>query len=344
MSAPNIKQQLGCWFKERWQTEMILRFPQVSRWFGLDWRQIRNRNETIEVDKETGGAFCQWKDSSQLTVTRIFPSVGRRLLNHCLTAWPVRLEFGDDQRTSHNPTVSVLVAIGGSERLNQFEAVLASLRGQAHPAFEIIVVEQSSESELSERIPADIRYVHTFKESDAEFNKSRALNIAASHARGEFLLIHDADYLVPRDYLAECCRVLGQVDGIRPSRFNFHLNRDSTFALTNMREVPTTVTVDHVVQNNPTPLAVRRDVYWKIGGHDESFEGWGGEDVEFLSRLRTRPCIEAGWLPVVHLWHPPAPKKANGNRNGKLQENLLSKPAEERIRALSVISSTKQTR
>jgi len=87
-------------------------------------------------------------------------------------------------------------------------------------------------------------------------------------------------------------------------------------------------------QNTPMPLAVRKRAYDAIGGHDESFVGWGGEDVEFLSRLRTLWCSEGGRVPIVHVWHPFAPQKANGHRNLELLSRALSLSPEQRITQL----------
>jgi len=102
-----------------------------------------------------------------------------------------------------------------------------------------------------------------------------------------------------------------------------------------------------VVQNNPTPLAVRRETYWEIGGHDESYFGWGEEDAEFLERLRTRTVCEAGWAPMVHLWHAQAPQKASGKRNHALHAVIANDPPLRRIevlRAMSLGGATPQIR
>ena len=324
-----LKSQLGCWLHERWKAELA-----ILGLGGVHWQDLCNRHELLLNDNVSGGRICNWRDSSLLTVSRIFPDVGRRLLRTCLQRWPVCFNFEEARFQLDEPEASVLLAIGGTDRIQQFRTVLASLRGQTHQATEIIVVEQSDAPNLQGTLPEDIRYVHTPNAPETGFNKSRALNVAARLARGKYLLIHDADYMVPKAYVSECCRVLERVDGVRPSRFNFHLNESSTFKLANARALTDDTDLEYIVQNNPTPMAVRRDVYWEIGGHDESFVGWGGEDVEFLSRLRTRTVAEGGWLPTMHLWHPAAPKKASGHRNQQQQDDLLGTDPRVRIERL----------
>jgi hypothetical protein len=118
----------------------------------------------------------------------------------------------------------------------------------------------------------------------------------------------------------------------------FYLTESATTAIIDSRQLDPCMfaddAVEAVVQNNPTPLAVHRQTYWDIGGHDESYSGWGEEDAEFLERLRTRSISEAGWAPLVHLWHLPAPQKASGTSNRELHEAIMSQPPLERIEHL----------
>ena len=85
-------------------------------------------------------------------------------------------------------------------------------------------------------------------------------------------------------------------------------------------------------------LAVSREVYWEIGGMDEAFVGWGGEDLEFWDRCLTRKLWEYAHMPCVHLRHAPQPGKRAANGEGALTAELtahrLAIPAEERIREL----------
>ncbi|MFG0335019.1 MAG: glycosyltransferase [Maioricimonas sp. JB049] len=328
-----MKQQLGCWLHERWRTELVLRVPRLAERLGLRWLDLCNRHERLFAEPDHSGRRCDWAGSSRLTVTRMFPALGPRLLRHCLRHWPVCTNVRDDSPVSDRPQVSVLIAIGGTDRLPQFELTLASLRGQAHEAYEIIVVEQSATPALADRLSSDIRYAHVPIGKDG-FNKSAAINRAAEMARGEELLVHDADYVVPQAYVAECSAALKRCVAVRPGRLLFYLDEASTRAAIAAGDVASGHGIEAVVQNNPTPIAVRRSAYEAVGGHDEEFVGWGGEDDEFLSRLQTQGMIGGGWMPVIHLWHPPAPRKASGDRNRQLTHAKMAIPAKERIRRL----------
>ncbi len=58
--------------------------------------------------------------------------------------------------------------------------------------------------------------------------------------------------------------------------------------------------------SNSCCLAVRRDLWDRIGGYDERFQGWGGEDWMFYDAAITLggAAWRPGPEPVIHLWHP----------------------------------------
>lgn len=329
-----LREQIGCWGHERWKTEMVLQFPSIAGHLGFSWLDLCNRNESLSKNSDSEARVCDWSDSSVLTVGRFFPKVKTRLFQHCFSQHPFELNFSEDRSLATSPIASVLIAVGGLARLSLLRIVLASLRGQTGIDLEIVVVEQSEHSELRGKLPKDVMYIHN-PSPDAEkgFNKSHALNVAAEHARGEFLFVHDGDYAVPRDYVQESLRIIGDHDGCRPARWLFHLDQGSTKSAIESDRI-SNPGIEKIVQNNPTPMVVTAEAYRRVGGHDESYFGWGGEDLEFLSRLRTSGNETGGTLPVVHLWHPAAPKKASGDRNQKQHDQLMAISPEERINRL----------
>ena len=265
----------------------------------------------------------------------MFPQFGSRLMH---SVFRLPYEPALNNSCDSTPEISVIVPIGGLSRVAQFQAVLKSIQQSEGIRFEILVIEQSSEPEVPDRLPEGISYFHAKCSADVPFNKSWLMNIGARQAQGKYLAIHDADYLVDPDYLRKTAAVLEHYQVARLGRFIFYLSELATFdflshgdfaRLRNIRH-----SVDSVVQNNPTPIAIHKDAYWKIGGHDESFFGWGGEDTEFLSRARTLNITEAGLLPLVHLWHPSAPKKVSGDRNHQQQAEKLAIPPEVRCQIL----------
>lgn len=75
-----------------------------------------------------------------------------------------------------------------------------------------------------------------------------------------------------------------------------------------------------------------------IGGFDEEFIGWGGEDNEFWDRCLTRKTWEWTYLPIVHVWHEPQQGKRAVKGLGANTAELTAKrraiPPAERISEL----------
>ena len=75
---------------------------------------------------------------------------------------------------------------------------------------------------------------------------------------------------------------------------------------------------DYIVQNLEAggSMAITKEAYFRIGGMDEEFIGWGGEDIEFWERCSLLNRWIWGYEPIIHLWHRSQPlkeKKDNPN-------------------------------
>lgn len=330
----SLKQKIGCWLHERWKTEAALA-PMLARMTGLHWVDLCNRHERLGQE-EKEARTCLWEGSSVLTVARFFPRVGGRLLRCCLKEWPFRLRE-QPASVSSRPKMSVVLPVGGRDRLPLFLCVLKGFFGQTVVEIEIIVVEHGKKPEYESSCPAGVRYLFLPMEEGGQFNKSLAMNRAVAEATAPVVLLHDADLVVPANYVESLLLRFSQGwEAVRPARFAFHLDQDDSagFMEANGKFLPRNI--EMVQQNNPgLSTAMTREAYARIGGHDQRFEGWGGEDLEFLDRLKTLRRYPGGYAPLVHLWHAPGPKKASGDRNRQLMDKLRAIPVQERIESLS---------
>ena len=329
-----LRTRAGCWLHERWRTEWALALGGApARLVGPSWVDLCNRGERLARGSSPESRECAWGDSTYLTVCQVFPGVGARLLRHCLRSHPVRLA-SEPVPADHDAqrNVSVITPFAGAAREAQFRCVLASLLGQTTAAAEIIVV--SFEDRVASlydwvrwvRVPAD----------PAGFNKSRLLNAAVTAARFPVVLLHDADILVPQDYLSTLAAAFAQGwEALKPIRFLFYLDQREAEAFAASGGSHRPEAVRQVRQNFAGgSTAIRKDAYERIGGHDEDFVGWGGEDVEFRDRMTTLNCFHGGFAPSVHLWHPPAPVCSPGYSNGCLVDQKRAVPMAERVKAL----------
>jgi hypothetical protein len=224
-------------------------------------------------------------------------------------------------------------------RLPHLLVTLRSIAGQRGAAVECVVVEQSERPEIAAHLPPWVRYLHTpTPERDDPYNRSWTLNAGARMAEGEVLILHDNDMLCPAGYAAEALARAREGWAFQQlKRFTFYLGEHDSAALFAggplRTDVPSTV-----VQNlHGASIAASREAYFEIGGFDESFLGWGGEDNEFWDRAETTGRVYAfGYLPFIHLWHAPQPGKQLGNDAPAVRRwhELKHVPAEERIRRL----------
>jgi hypothetical protein len=207
--------------------------------------------------------------------------------------------------------------------------------GQINCVIEIIVVEQSWEQCFLPEIPPGVRYIFTkISHPDMPFNRSWALNVGTRSARGRVIVLHDADMIVPCGLASAVAdKVRGKVNGMRIPRLLFYLDEKSSRQVIETRDTSSVESIDTVVQNNRTPIALSREALMGIGGHDETFFGWGGEDNEFIDRARTVHFKEGAIFPLVHLWHEVPPKKLGDRNRGEL-ETLMRIPPPDRIRTL----------
>jgi hypothetical protein len=109
-------------------------------------------------------------------------------------------------------------------------------------------------------------------------------------------------------------------------RFIFFLNAGHSGRVLRENELTLDEAPQSVMQNaeGGGSLAITRDAFLAIGGLDESFVGWGGEDVEFWERAQTLRVWPYGYLPLVHLWHDPQSGKRAVNGNGLYTAELMT--------------------
>lgn len=311
---------------------------------GRRWRGFQNRGEGLVPNPNGDGYDCDWRWTSDLTLARVFPSAGRRLLAAALTDQPVRLAASRVTAQTSAPDVSFVIGHRGEARLPLLQATLQSLLAQTRCSSEVIVVEQSPDPLLPGRLPADVRLVHQSPpKAGMPYSRSWAFNAGAREAKGRVLVFHDNDVLAPEDYASELLRLAAEgFEAFRIQRFVFYLDEGSTASVVAGRgpgPLDLKGLQPELVRQNCQghTIAVTREAYFRIGGHDEGFLGWGGEDNEFFDRCRLLRFHPWGYLPFIHLWHAPQPGKSNPAATLAHLETVIAVPREERARRLAAL-------
>ncbi|WP_374687935.1 glycosyltransferase family 2 protein [Promineifilum sp.] len=194
--------------------------------------------------------------------------------------------------------VSVIIPSLNAPTLSRaLNAVLA----QSQPADEIIVVGRDEAGALAACPTA--RFIDT----GAPVCAARARNLGMAAATGDLFLLLDADCIPRPDWLAQHAgrqaageRVVGGAVALQGSNYWAQSDNVSMFH-------------EFVPQHPPGPrfllptlnLSVRREVFERAGGLDESFPGAAAEDADWTIRIR-RAGYRLYFEPAAMVAHAPA--------------------------------------
>ena len=148
--------------------------------------------------------------------------------------------------------------------------------------------------------------VTVVRDNEAQFSLARSRNVGAGSASGEWLFFCDSD-IVLRSGFSECVANL--------------LTTNAVLTIQDREKV--------LVPGLGGLLICRRRDFDLLGGYDELFTSWGGEDDDLLHRLlvvanRKRGAIP--WPAVLHLDHPDSLRHINYSDigSGSLQQRQIN--------------------
>lgn len=290
---------------------------------------VCNRQESLAVAPDGSGYRCDWRWTSDLHAPTVIPALGRWLMRRALRDHPIQRSTGVPGGTEF-PDITFIIGHRGTARLSLLLATIESVAAQAGARVECIVVEQDKSPEVRDQIPEWVRYIHTPPSEDMPYCRSWAFNVGAKLAKGRVLVLHDNDLLVPTDYAAKVLhRTAEGCEVVNLKRFIFYLSERHTKGYLRGEVGLLGAEPEAIMQNAEAggSIAITRYAYDRIGGMDESFIGWGGEDNEFWERAQTCTVWSFGSLPIVHLWHAAQPGKG-----------VRDFPTQKRFRDLSAVS------
>jgi GT2 family glycosyltransferase len=227
----------------------------------------------------------------------------------------------------------VSVVIPYFEAPRQLDLTLAALTQQTYPIdmLEVIVADDGSRPEMAAAVTdGPLRSKVVYQERRG-FGAPRARNLGASHASGDLLVLLDCDMVPEREHIEAHARwhhaldyavVFGfrrhvDFEGITPTDI---LQASSSGGLVQLFEGRPSHGVDWIERHlartdslrqsvsdlwrltSSGNLSLHRDLYWRVGGFDESFNQWGGEDNEFGYRLSASGAVIVP-EPAAFAWH-----------------------------------------
>lgn len=205
----------------------------------------------------------------------------------------------------------------GGARARNLLACLAALRDQHHHGAQVRVTVVESDSEPRWRDTVEPLADHyLFARHDGHFNKSWAVNAGVRNTPGEpeLICVLDTDILADRRFLARNLDRMAAdpaLSAFLPYRRMYCLDTESSAAAIRRRieqgegDVPLDEIRSLVLREPPGAcLWVRAALFHEIGGFDERYQGWGGEDDDVVARLARAGRLTRFDDPLLHLAHP----------------------------------------
>jgi lipopolysaccharide biosynthesis glycosyltransferase len=166
--------------------------------------------------------------------------------------------------------------------------------------------------------------------TDELFNRSRAINLAAKQATRDIFVIADGDVFCEPEVIKDSIKHLETSPWIIPFRKIVRISEANSRKLVEAEPTWPLEISDYETIHTPEPNylgglnVITRDHFMAVGGFDERFMGWGGEDDAFSCAVNTL-CgpFKRLWHTIYHLWHPVVGYDNNPNGNNNLMTREL---------------------
>jgi len=184
------------------------------------------------------------------------------------------------------PSVSYVIPIRDIGRTDSVSTVINNIRAQKFPVIDIVLVEEDMKNRLSSKVLLPLRHIHA-NSPDMHFNKSRAFNVGVLKATYDKVILHDADILVQDGYTGNMFNLLNEYDAVHIGKDVMYLSKNYTDSVNNSGEVSASGDcINQVGYFEGGSLGCNKSTYYKVGGFNESFIGYGIEDCDFFHRLK----------------------------------------------------------
>jgi N-terminal domain of galactosyltransferase len=177
---------------------------------------------------------------------------------------------------------------------------------------EIVVIEQDAAPATLPAFPMQAKRLFVF--NPGPFNKSWGFNVGARQIDRGLLLFADADLLLAPKALLQSVRLCrSRVAAANPFDRLIDLDETESARICAGNAAPDWARGDgsntrrdnEVLNFCGGAFMIRRDVFLTIGGFDERFLGWGGEDDAMAFKLRRSSQVlgQVEGSTAQHLWH-----------------------------------------
>lgn len=150
----------------------------------------------------------------------------------------------------------------------------------------ILVIEQDSVCDhilCKQLLDNNINYIFLY--NPGLFNRSWGYNCAVNLTRYSKLILADNDLILDQESLNKGLILLKDYDIVKPFQKVYDLNLIDTINYLTGDNFNPTLSQSRFSLMAGGLLMIKRDAFITVGGYDERFEGWGGEDDEMSNQL-----------------------------------------------------------
>lgn len=166
---------------------------------------------------------------------------------------------------------------------------------------------------------------------DEVFNRSKSRNIGVKKSKNEYLLIADADTLPYKKFVEQGIYQLDKGSHwlfLYDELEYYNADKRSSERILNRNPIdtitPREILWEHKITAWAGQILIRKSDFFKAGGYDERFTGWGYEDNAFQVAcdviIGGHSRIRNGW--TIHIWHPYSHQSTFGQPMIDMNRNL----------------------
>ena len=221
------------------------------------------------------------------------------------------------------------------DRLNNLRRTLDWIN--SFSGVEVILVEQDKHSKISQ---LSLKCKHIFVKSTMPYNRSWAFNIGLKNSNSNIIVCGDSDLVMNPDDFIKGLQTLQQYEMVSPYHSVVDLTpQESGMPLEQLVNInrPGRGETDNQKINISGGIAMfRRDSLLRIGGWNEDFIGWGGEDDYQTIKVKNFLTHTELKARCYHLYHS---KEAPDNRFYQRTLQILEKSSKMTKEELSKVTN-----
>lgn len=203
---------------------------------------------------------------------------------------------------------------------------------------EVILVEQDTHSKIS-HLNLPVR--HIFTKSKMPFNRSWGFNVGAKAAKSDVLVLTDCDLMMDPYKFIEALRLISTYECVSPYSSVIDLDaQESNGRLDQIMSInrPGRGETDNQKINICGGMTMfRKEAFLRIGGYNEDFVGWGGEDDFMAIKVKNFLSWHEQNARCYHLFHErEAPDMKWYQRNLQLLQKLGGMKSDEIAKLIQV--------